>query len=106
MVGRLELRWCLLAWQPVKSLACCRSRGGEEEGRDTGPRRPRTFEEEANAERAAAMLEASTFEGCYPALLASLLQLLPEKVSLRPDALDDSSTALSEPAPSSCMPQF
>ena len=83
----------------------CRSRGGEEEGRGPGPRRPRTFEEEANAERAAAMLEASTFEGCYPALLATLLQLLPEKVTLRPDTIEDSSTALLDTAPSWCMSQ-
>lgn len=40
----------------------------------------RTLEDEADAEKAAAREESVSFEGCYSAILSSLLQLLPEEV--------------------------
>lgn len=39
----------------------------------------RIFEEEAEAERQRAMQEAASFGGCYPALVTTLLHLLPQK---------------------------
>ena len=42
-------------------------------------RRNKSFEEEAKAERLAALEEAANFEGCYPALALTMLQLLPSK---------------------------
>lgn len=44
-------------------------------------RAARIFEEEAEAERQRAMREAAEFGGCYPALVTTLLHLLPQTVS-------------------------
>ena len=45
----------------------------------------RLFEEEAEAERQRAMKEAASFGGCYPALVTTLLHLLPQKVTQTPN---------------------
>lgn len=57
------------------------SRG--ENGRAASARDARIFEEEADAERRKAMRDSASFGGCYPALVTTLLHLLPQKVCLQ-----------------------
>ncbi len=57
----------------------CRSADGLP-GKTPDARAARVLEEEAEAERQRALKEAANFGGCYPALVKTLLHLLPQTV--------------------------
>lgn len=68
-----------LAYPHELDIMCRSAEGGAATALD--PRAAKLFEEEAEAERRRALREAANFEGCYPALVTTLLHLLPQKVN-------------------------
>ena len=50
------------------------------EGEEKSTAHERRIEAEANAEQQAAKEEAAKFEGCYTAILSTMLRLLPKTV--------------------------